>query len=188
MKVELLGQIGKENMEQINYNELDKKANIGAFSTFDAEVLVPEVKKLSSGEAYVEVGTDRGKSLSIAKMVAPEGVHVWGVDIQENPQVPGTGFLHGDSVAMAKLWDQKLPIGVLFIDGDHSYEGCKRDIDAWFPLVKKNGVMLFHDCDETSPGVIQAVAEFVNNYQGELKEFTLCKRQDKNTSMALIRL
>lgn len=171
-------------MTEINYEELDLKANPGAFSVYDAEVLVPEVAKLEPGQVYVEVGVDRGKSLSIARMVAKQGVHVWGVDLRDNPQVPGTGFLHGDSVEMSTKWDRSLPIDVIFIDGDHTYLGCKRDIDAWYPLMSETGIMLFHDHDETSPGVMQAVAEFVNTHM--VQRYDIFKRTDKNTSMARI--
>ena len=77
---------------------------------------------------------------------------------------------------------------MLFIDGDHSYEGCKRDIDAWFPHMKKDGVLLFHDCDESSPGVVQAVAEFADTHRGVVKSWELFKRTDKNTSMSKVQL
>lgn len=169
----------------INYEELDSKANLGAFSTFDSEALMPEVAMLKEDDIYLGVGVDKGKSLSIARMVNPK-CHIWGVDIQPNPEVPNTDFLHGDSVAMAKRWEEEDmdKISVLFIDGDHSYQGCKRDIDAWYPHMKKEGVMMFHDCDETSPGVVQAVAEFVNTHT--VKRWLIFKRTDKNTSMSAI--
>jgi len=171
---------------QIDYEELDLKANLGAFSTYDAEVLVPQVMKLGVGDVYLEVGVDKGKSLSIARMVNDK-CKVIGVDLRPDPKVPNTFFYQGDSVGVSKVYD-KGEISVLFIDGDHSYQGCKRDIDAWFPLMKEGGVMLFHDGDETSPGVVRAIAEFVDTYKGVLKEWTICKRTDKNTSMQIIRL
>lgn len=171
--------------KHIDYEALDLRANKGAFSTYDAEVLVPEVMKLEPGEIYLEVGVDRGKSLSIAKMVAKEGVGIFGVDLRDDPNVEGTFFHQGDSVAVAKLWDgEASKISVLFIDGDHSYEGCKRDIDAWYPHLKEGATILFHDCDETSPGVVQAVAEAYQKYN--CKNWKLYKREDKNTSMAQI--
>jgi cephalosporin hydroxylase len=36
-------------------------------------------------------------------------------------------------------------IDFLFIDGDHSYDGVKRDFDMYSPLVKKGGMIAFHD-------------------------------------------
>lgn len=172
---------------EINYQELDLKANPGAFSTYDAEVLVPEVTQLKDNEIYLEVGVDKGKSLSIVRMVTKPTVKVIGVDLRVDPKVPNTEFFQGKSKDVAFDW-KLYKISVLFIDGDHSYEGCKTDIDSWFPHMKKGGVMLFHDCDETSPGVLRAVSEFVDTYKGVLREFKLFKRTDKNTSMALIRL
>jgi hypothetical protein len=33
----------------------------------------------------------------------------------------------------------------LFIDGDHSYEGAKRDFELYSPLVRKGGIIALHD-------------------------------------------
>lgn len=161
---------------------LDLKARPGAFSTYDMEIFVPEVKKLKPGQVYLEVGVDQGKSLSVARMVAKPGVEVYGVDLRDDPKIKGTKFFKRDSKDLAQTWKKK--INVLFIDGDHSYKGCKADIDGWYPHMAKGGVMLFHDCDESSPGVVRAVAEFVDNYEGVLWSWKLFKRTDKNTSIS----
>lgn len=50
----------------------------------------------------------------------------------------------------------------VFIDGDHSYTGCKTDIDAWLPKVKKGGLLCghdYHNLDVPFPGVDRAVDE-----------------------------
>jgi len=39
-------------------------------------------------------------------------------------------------------------IDVLFIDGDHSYDGVKQDFQDYSPLVKKRGIVAFHDIIE----------------------------------------
>lgn len=161
--------------------DLDKRARPGAFSTFDMAVHVPEVAKLKDGQVYLEVGVDKGKSLSVARMVARHDVEIWGVDLRDDPKVKGTNFLQGDSSRIAGVWTKK--IHVLFIDGDHSYEGCKTDIDSWYPHMASGGVMLFHDCDATSPGVEQAVKEFAERY-----ELEVYYDPNQRCSMARIRL
>lgn len=37
------------------------------------------------------------------------------------------------------------PVDLLFIDGDHSYEGVKKDWDLYSPMLKRNSVVIFHD-------------------------------------------
>jgi len=50
-------------------------------------------------------------------------------------------FLQGDSKNI--IWEKE--IDVLFIDGDHSYEGVKADYERYEPFVKEGGLILFHD-------------------------------------------
>lgn len=37
------------------------------------------------------------------------------------------------------------PVDFLFIDGDHTYEGVKQDYEMYVPLVRRGGVVAFHD-------------------------------------------
>lgn len=53
----------------------------------------------------------------------------------------------------------------VFIDADHSYEGCRADIEAWYPKVKSGAVFGGHDYANTGFagfGVTRAVDEFVS--------------------------
>ena len=43
------------------------------------------------------------------------------------------------------------PLDLLFIDGDHSYDGVKTDFEMYAPLVSSNGIIAFHDIVE-GPG------------------------------------
>lgn len=52
-----------------------------------------------------------------------------------------------------------LPLDYVFIDGDHSYEGVKRDIAAWLPKIRPGGWIGGHDYGSHFPGVDQAVKE-----------------------------
>jgi predicted O-methyltransferase YrrM len=49
---------------------------------------------------------------------------------------------------------------VLFIDGDHSYQGCRADLDKWFGPLSKDGHVVVHDSFLDKP-VQDAVADFI---------------------------
>lgn len=56
---------------------------------------------------------------------------------------------------------------LIYIDGDHSYEGCKKDLEAWWPKVKKGRFFLGDDYSHQHAPVtgmkfevIRAVDEF----------------------------
>ena len=39
----------------------------------------------------------------------------------------------------------------IFLDGDHSYDGVKRDFEMYSPLVRRGGIVAFHDICEHPP-------------------------------------
>lgn len=51
-------------------------------------------------------------------------------------------------------------IDLLFVDGDHSYEGCFRDLDTYACVVKSDGLIYGHDYSHEYGGVVRAVLEF----------------------------
>jgi cephalosporin hydroxylase len=44
-------------------------------------------------------------------------------------------------------------VDVLFVDGDHSYEGVRRDFEAYSPLVADDGIVAFHDIVPENPAL-----------------------------------
>lgn len=65
-----------------------------------------------------------------------------------------------DSVECGKQFDEHL-LDAVFIDADHSEEAVLADIQAWFPNVKRGGIIAGHDIDEE--GVAAAVRRFFGN-------------------------
>lgn len=64
---------------------------------------------------------------------------------------------------------KKEKLDLLFIDGDHSYEGAKLDFDMYSPLVKKDGYVVFHDIvpdlSDTGVGVPDFWQNMKNDYE-----------------------
>jgi predicted O-methyltransferase YrrM len=66
------------------------------------------------------------------------------------------------------LLNCKTKYDVIFIDGDHSYEGVKSDYINSIPLLNKDGIMIFHDIASIgAPGVVQFWKEIKNSHKSE---------------------
>ena len=71
----------------------------------------------------------------------------------------------GDSTTVGKEWTKGM-VDMVFVDGDHSYEHCKSDIEAWLPHIKSGGIMALHDYEkDVWPGVARAVEETISQYK-----------------------
>jgi predicted O-methyltransferase YrrM len=131
----------------------------------------------------VEIGRFKGGSTFIFASSMRDGVELWSYDfhVALRPDMPGEqldaelrdaltryGLAHkvhmivGDSRSAAP---PHRPLEVLFIDGDHSYDGAKADYERWSELVRPGGHMLLHDAVDTGgygnvyPGVARLTAE-----------------------------
>ncbi len=157
-----------------NLNELwQRMEEIGLSGWLDikeAEGIVEEVSKLKPGNAYLEIGTAYGKSLAIVSEFAQD-VFIWSIDRlnwkqrEENLEKLGLSekgtFLEGDSQAIGDGWI--IPIDLLFIDGDHTYEGVTKDIFTWTPKVRHGGRIMFHDYNNVEQGVVKAIDKYIKD-------------------------
>lgn len=112
----------------------------------------------------LEIGTMSGGTLrawcacaaddaQITSIDLPDGRWGGGYDVSEVARLnsytrdaQNLTLIRGDShdpVIRADV--DHLEIDFLFIDGDHTYEGVKRDFEDYSPLVKAGGLIAFHD-------------------------------------------
>ncbi len=89
-------------------------------------------------------------------------------------------LLRGDSHAdemlnrvKAALRDQALDY--LFIDGDHTYEGVKRDFELYAPLVRKGGIIALHDIAPHPPDSDCKVSRFWNEVKSQYRHTEIIK-------------
>jgi predicted O-methyltransferase YrrM len=105
----------------------------------------------------VNIGVEYGASVVCLKSGNPSA-GLYAVDINLSPnRCPGdmATFIEGDSYIVAQEWPQyakeeDLLVDLVFIDGDHSYEGVMRDT-TWLSMVKTGGIAIFHDCFDWPP-------------------------------------
>ncbi|NQV88102.1 MAG: class I SAM-dependent methyltransferase [Parcubacteria group bacterium] len=141
-------------------------------------------------QRIMEIGTARGGTLLMLARIAAEDAKIISIDIARSlfgiegcPAWRASLFTYfawsGQSISILRkdshqeetLRDvEKLMDGdkldVLFIDGDHSYEGIKKDFDMYTSLVKSGGIVAFHDI---VPG-LEANVGGVPNFWQEIKE------------------
>lgn len=120
----------------------------------------------------VNIGVEYGAS-TIALRQGNKTAYICGVDLDTSkfappPDIDGRPVLmvQGDSSAAGRDWTGGA-LDLLFIDGDHSYAGCKADIDAWFPHIAPGGIIAFHDSGAPQcAGVNQAISEWYAGVTG----------------------
>ena len=63
------------------------------------------------------------------------------------------------------------PLDYVYIDGNHSYEYVKSDLETYYPLLSDRGIIAGHDFTGGGLGVVRAVADFAaeNNVQLNLE-------------------
>lgn len=116
----------------------------------------PVIKKLYMVDRWQETPTQKGDA-SMAQSWHDKNLH----QVRERTKAYGKRavILRGESVAMSReVADKSLTL--VYVDGDHSYEGVFRDIRAWAPKVKNGGFMAFHDYLNENYGVKRAVQDF----------------------------
>ena len=62
-----------------------------------------------------------------------------------------------DSVEAARQINE--PLRFVYIDGDHSYQGIRADLEAWFPLIREGGIIAGHDYGQPAFPGVKAVAD-----------------------------
>lgn len=132
---------------------------------------IEELAKLiqtAAPQRSLEIGTNYGGTLFLLCALSPPGARVISVDLPAGQfgggyprrkiplfrSFPRNGqklhLIRGDSHSIETLARvERLLAGdkldYLFIDGDHTYEGVKRDFEMYSPFVRSGGMVAFHD-------------------------------------------
>ena len=150
---------------------------------FDEAALLYRLARDEGKATIAEIGRFKGGSTVVMASAMAPGSTLWSYDlhIPLRPDLPGVvldreladalerlGVADGVHLVIGDSRTVEMPsddLDILFIDGDHSYEGARADFERWGPRVRPGGHLLFHDAVDTGgygnvyPGVQRAVAE-----------------------------
>lgn len=124
--------------------------------------------KMNRPKTLLEIGTFSGGTLFLFTRIAANDVTIISIDLSEGRygggypklkeplyrsfKLPNQNIIllrcgshdHKTLLKVKQLLNRK-QIDFLFIDGDHSYNGVKKDFEMYHPLVNENGLITFHD-------------------------------------------
>jgi len=70
-------------------------------------------------------------------------------------------------------------VDVLFIDGDHTYEGVKKDFELYSPMMRKGGLIAFHDITPSLNNSEIEVPQFWNELRDTYENSEIKFKQDE---------
>jgi hypothetical protein len=163
--------------------ELSDVPSIRGWLSRDAALLLYRLASGASDGCIVEVGSFRGRSTVVLARGAEHGhgARVYAVEPHEPFVGPRGGefgpedraaffrnmvrtgayrtvrLLNTSSEIVAPGWTES--VALLWLDGDHSYEGVRRDFDAWAPHLLPGCDLVLDDTDDPKLGPQRLVEE-----------------------------
>ena len=148
-------------------------------SKLEVETLQSIVSSMATSPLVViQIGAERGVS-TMAILEARPDAFIFSIDIGERPEELANvnsnemGLDHakvvrglGRSQEVGLYWPLGWEADLIFIDGDHRYDGVYTDIQIWSPSVKFEGMLLLHDYihpKDREPQIIGRVWEAVED-------------------------
>lgn len=152
----------------------------GSISIPEADLLY-SLARAADGGCIIEIGSWRGRSTIALALGASAGndVKVYAFDPHETfvgvlgrhfgPEDRGTFYRNMLRSGCYKnvrlinlsseliLWNDK--VSLLWIDGDHTYDGVRRDFECWEQHLTKSAIIAFDDATDENLGPLRLIRE-----------------------------
>ena len=171
-----------QDPEYFTIDEL-KQTGLWPYTFLSAYGMIPYINRMRSESIVgVEVGVLKGENVVTLLDACPKISKIYGIDhyechtdydmmrTQEDmekyevvavknmaPYSDRYELIKADSVEGAKKLEPN-SLDFVLIDADHSAEGIRRDLEAYYPLVKSGGYVFIHDCNAKS--VMDGIKKF----------------------------
>lgn len=106
------------------------------------------------------------------KIVADEGGLVYNKflrNMKDAGVIDYVTAINMDSVQAAALFDNQ-SFDFIFLDAEHLYDNVKRDLQAWYPKLKRTGIMGGHDYHLVNSPVKEAVDEYFSKLNKKVEK------------------
>lgn len=156
-EIENFGRLYREAVERARGPSVF--VEVGTWLGRSAAIMAQAIRKSGKPIKFYCVDTFKGVGDWQEDFVREKGghlLHLWRQYIVRSGNAGYAEPIEGDAAECASQFADG-SVDFVFIDDDHSYEGCKRSIAAWKPKIKPGGWMAGHDFD--IEGVRQAVTE-----------------------------
>jgi predicted O-methyltransferase YrrM len=156
---------------------------IASLQLDEAALLYRLARHVPAGATVAEIGRFKGGSTLLLASALPEGAELWSYDLHVALRADLSGPMLDAELETALeryglrdrvhlvVGDSRTadppprPPALVFVDGDHTYEGARADYERWRDVVAPGGHILFHDAVDTGgwgnhyPGVARLVEE-----------------------------
>jgi predicted O-methyltransferase YrrM len=169
--------------ELVNIAFHDSLSIIEPFQIEEEILELLKLLKTREPKNIIEIGTARGGTLFLFSRVAADDASIISIDLMSEKSGGGYPKWKAPLYRSFALKDQQIhllnedsheeatrrkaeeilegeKVDFIFIDGDHSYNGVKRDFELYSPLVRKGGIIAFHDIAKPVPGSVEGVYKF----------------------------
>jgi predicted O-methyltransferase YrrM len=156
---------------------------IASLQLDEAALLYRLARRAPEGAAIAEIGRFKGGSTLLVASALPPGAELWSYDLHvalradmSGPQLDAELRTALERYGLAER--VHLVVGdsrtvepppraphLVFVDGDHTYEGARADYERWSELVAPGGHLLFHDAVDAGgygnfyPGIARLAGE-----------------------------
>ncbi len=163
----------------------------GYLSQLEVQLLQMYAEMLPKGAVCVNIGAGAGTSALAVLEKRPDLTKTfYTVDISgggtplgslegernafDKAKMPYPNQIHCDSKIVGKEWERE-KIDFLIVDGDHSEEGIRGDIESWTPHLNSNAIIFFHDYGSEN---WKDVKDVVDELMLENKKYKLMDQAD----------